>query len=89
VGIEAAAYARLTEYPFAGEDAELSAIVVRLVGRCGGDTVKKADVDAVLDSRDGADGTRERSSDGAASARAARAPSDGRDSKRRKDPISA
>jgi DNA-binding NtrC family response regulator len=36
VGIEAAAFARLTEYPFHGEDAELSAIVVRLVAACSG-----------------------------------------------------
>jgi hypothetical protein len=87
VGIEAAAYARLAEYPFAGEDAELSAIVVRLVGRCAGDTVKRADVDAVLDPRSAP--AQETANDATAPARASHVPVDGRDSKRRKDPISA
>jgi DNA-binding NtrC family response regulator len=47
VGIEQAAYARLIEYPFPGEDAELAAIVQRLVARCRSDVVSAADVDAL------------------------------------------
>jgi hypothetical protein len=47
VGIEPAAYARLIEYPFPGEDAELAAIVQRLVARCRGDVVCAADVEAL------------------------------------------
>jgi transcriptional regulator with GAF, ATPase, and Fis domain len=50
VGIEHAAYARLIEHPFAGEDAELAAIVQRLVSRCraeGTDVVRAKDVDAL------------------------------------------
>jgi hypothetical protein len=47
VGIEQAAYARLVEYPFPGEDAELAAIVQRLVARCTGDIVRAGDVDAL------------------------------------------
>ncbi|HLK40557.1 MAG TPA: hypothetical protein VKU41_27585, partial [Polyangiaceae bacterium] len=47
VGIEHSAYARLAEYPFPGEDAELSAIVGRLVARCRADVVRAADVDAL------------------------------------------
>jgi hypothetical protein len=47
VGIEHAAYARLIEHAFPGEDAELSAIVQRLVARCSGDVVRAADVDAL------------------------------------------
>jgi two-component system response regulator FlrC len=47
VGIEHAAYARLVEHAFPGEDAELSAIVQRLVARCSGDVVRAADVDAL------------------------------------------
>ena len=47
VGIDQAAYGRLVEYPFPGEDAELGAIVQRLVARCTGDVVHAADVDAL------------------------------------------
>ncbi len=63
VGIEQAAFARLVEYPFPGEDAELATIVLRLVARCArarGDArenvVCAADVDALrlaADSRSG------------------------------------
>ncbi len=50
VGIEHAAYARLVEHTFAGEDAELAAMVQRLVARCraeGTDVVRAKDVDAL------------------------------------------
>lgn len=47
VGIEAAAFARLVEHPFEGEDAELATIVSRLVARADGDVVRAADVDAL------------------------------------------
>jgi len=47
VGIERAALARLVDYPFPGEEAELAGIVRRLVARCEGDIVRGADVDAV------------------------------------------
>lgn len=47
VGIEHAAYARLVEHSFPGEDAELGAIVQRLVARCSGNLVRAADVDAL------------------------------------------
>ncbi|HXN33117.1 MAG TPA: hypothetical protein VN894_14700, partial [Polyangiaceae bacterium] len=47
VGIEQAAYARLVEHVFPGEDAELGLIVQRLVVRCQGDVVRAADVDAL------------------------------------------
>ena len=47
VGIEHAAYARLVEHLFPGEDAELGVIVQRLVVRCSGDVVRAADVDAL------------------------------------------
>lgn len=47
VGIEAAAYARLVEHPFPGEEAELAALVQRLVAACSGDVVRVADVEAL------------------------------------------
>jgi hypothetical protein len=47
VGLEPSACARLTEYEFPGEDAELTAIVLRLVGSCTGDVVRGAEVDAL------------------------------------------
>ena len=47
IGIDAAAFARLVEYPFEGEDAELAAIVTRLVAHAQGDVVKASDVDAI------------------------------------------
>ena len=50
VGIDNAAYARLVEHEFPGEDAELAAIVERLVSRCaedrGRDVVRAADLDS-------------------------------------------
>jgi hypothetical protein len=45
VGIEQAAFARLVDYPFPGEDAELGAIVQRLVASCRGDVVTARDVE--------------------------------------------
>jgi DNA-binding NtrC family response regulator len=47
VGIEPAAYARLAEYPFPGDDAELSSIVQRLVAHCADDMVRLSDVTAL------------------------------------------
>lgn len=47
VGIDQGAYARLVEYAFPGEDAELASIVQRLVARCSGECVRAADVDAL------------------------------------------
>jgi hypothetical protein len=47
VGIDAAAFARLVEHPFEGEDHELAAIVTRLVLHASGDVIRVADVDAI------------------------------------------
>ncbi len=47
IGIESAAFARLVEYSFDGEDAELASIVTRLVARVEGDVVRASDVDAL------------------------------------------
>jgi DNA-binding NtrC family response regulator len=47
VGIDDAAFARLAQYAFPGEDAELVSIVQRLVGALRGDVVRAADVDAL------------------------------------------
>jgi len=47
LGIEGSAFARLVEYPFEGEDAELASIVTRLVAHAEGEVVKAADVDAI------------------------------------------
>jgi hypothetical protein len=47
VGIEHAAFARLVDHPFPGEEAELAAAVQQLVARCKGDVVRAADVDAL------------------------------------------
>jgi DNA-binding NtrC family response regulator len=47
IGIDHAAYARLVEHLFPGEDAELGVIVQRLVVRCSGDVVRATDVDAL------------------------------------------
>jgi DNA-binding NtrC family response regulator len=47
VGIDQAAYARLVDYPFPGEDAELAGVVRRLVAACaeaGRDVVRAPDV---------------------------------------------
>jgi hypothetical protein len=55
VGIDNAAYARLVEHEFPGEDAELAAIVERLVSRCaedrGRDVVRAADLESGLGPR--------------------------------------
>ncbi|MGO9833820.1 MAG: hypothetical protein ACLP1X_06365 [Polyangiaceae bacterium] len=47
VGIDHAAYARLVDHSFPGEDAELAAIVQRLVASVTGDVVRASDVDAL------------------------------------------
>jgi transcriptional regulator of acetoin/glycerol metabolism len=50
VGIEQAAFARLLEHDFPGEDAELAAVVQQLVKRCAGagtDVVGATDVEAL------------------------------------------
>src|SRR5262249_22840183 len=50
IGIASSAYARLVEYPFEGEDAELASLVTRLVARVvarGDEVVRAADVDAL------------------------------------------
>jgi hypothetical protein len=66
VGIEQAAYARLIEYPFPGEDAELAAIVQRLVTRCAGEVVRASDVNALrLGGRRGASGSQASGASGA------------------------
>ena len=48
VGIEDAAFARLIEHPFEGEDAELSSLVQRLVAACDGPVVRAEHVDALI-----------------------------------------
>jgi hypothetical protein len=57
VGIDAGAFARLVEYPFDGEDAELASIVTKLVRSVvasGGEVVRTSDVEALgLDRADG------------------------------------
>jgi hypothetical protein len=47
VGIEHAAFARLVDYAFPGEDAELAAVVQRLVAVSRGDVVRASDVDGL------------------------------------------
>jgi DNA-binding NtrC family response regulator len=47
IGIDAAAFARLVEHPFEGEDHELASIVTRLVARARGDVVRAADMEAI------------------------------------------
>jgi hypothetical protein len=51
VGLEDGAYARLVEYPFLGEDAEVATLVRQLVARCAADNrrlvVRAADIDAL------------------------------------------
>jgi hypothetical protein len=44
IGIDQAAYARLVDYEFPGEDVELTAIAQHLVACCTGDVVRAADV---------------------------------------------
>jgi hypothetical protein len=57
VGIDAAAFARLVEHAFPGEDAELTALVTRLVALAKDDVVHAADLDALGCGRS-ADGAR-------------------------------
>jgi hypothetical protein len=45
VGIDDAAFARLVDHPWRGEDAELAHVVARLVAGCDGDVVRAADVE--------------------------------------------
>ena len=45
VGLDHGAYAKMVEYDFPGEDAELSTIVQALVAECTGDVVHAADVE--------------------------------------------
>jgi hypothetical protein len=47
IGIDAAAFSRLVEYPFEGEDHELASIVTRLVAHARGDVIRAADMDAI------------------------------------------
>ena len=49
VGIDDAAFARLLEHPFEGEDAELSALVQQLVAACDGGVVRARQVAALLE----------------------------------------
>ncbi|HEY2510019.1 MAG TPA: hypothetical protein VGI39_04160 [Polyangiaceae bacterium] len=58
LGIDDAAYSRLLDHPFDGEDAELAALVQRLAALCDGDVVRAAHMDAAL--REGAIGAAER-----------------------------
>ena len=50
VGVDDAAFGLLVDHPFEGEDAELQALVQRLVAACGGDVVHVDDVRRVLGS---------------------------------------
>lgn len=45
IGLDDGAFARMVEYDFPGEDAELSTIVQALVAGCNGDVVRAADVE--------------------------------------------
>jgi hypothetical protein len=45
IGLDDGAYAKMVEYTFPGEDAELSTIVQALVAGCTGDVIHAADVD--------------------------------------------
>jgi hypothetical protein len=47
LGIEPSAYARLAEYEFPGDVAELSVVVQRLVASCRGDMIRVADVELI------------------------------------------
>jgi DNA-binding NtrC family response regulator len=47
VGLDAGAFARLMDHAFPGEDAELAAIVTRLVANAREDVIRAADVDAL------------------------------------------
>ena len=73
VGIEPAAYARLTEYEFPGDDVELSAIVHALVASCEKDMVRVADVTRI----------------GSLAAKDGPFPGAASQAKRQKDPLSA
>ncbi len=59
VGIDHAAYARLLEHPFPGEEAELAVTIQRLVARCAGDIVRASDVDALHPSLRAGDSSKE------------------------------
>ena len=48
VGIDDAAFARLLDHPFDGEDAELASLVQRLVAGCEGNVIRVRQVDALL-----------------------------------------
>jgi len=48
VGVEDAAFARLLDCPFEGEDAELASMIQRLVTACEGDVIRARDIDAIL-----------------------------------------
>jgi hypothetical protein len=45
LGIEPSAYARLTDYEFPGDVAELGVVIERLVRECRGDTIQRADIE--------------------------------------------
>ncbi|MDB4934839.1 MAG: two component, sigma54 specific, transcriptional regulator, Fis family [Labilithrix sp.] len=70
IGIDAAAFARLVEHPFEGEDHELASIVTRLVAHARGDVIRPADMDAIGLTRDGDDRARDRERDVSASSAA-------------------
>lgn len=48
LGIDAAAFARLVDHPFEGEEAELSTIVTKLAKQVRSDVIRAPDIDAVL-----------------------------------------
>ena len=48
VGLDDAAFARLLDHPFEGEDAELTALVQRLVAGCDGPVVRAEHVDSLI-----------------------------------------
>jgi|HubBroStandDraft_1064217.scaffolds.fasta_scaffold06787_4 hypothetical protein len=47
IGIEPSAYARLVDYEFPGDVAELNVLLQRLVAGCAGDTVRLTDVEVI------------------------------------------
>jgi DNA-binding NtrC family response regulator len=47
IGIEPSAYARLVDYEFPGDVAELNVLIQRLVARCSGDAVRVTDMEAI------------------------------------------
>ena len=66
VGIDDSAFVRLLEYPFDGEDHELSAMAQRLVAACDGDVIRPAHIDALLGIRAARPGDSSDSSDSTA-----------------------